>query len=143
MAGHKYRGPDVVVRKRLVDEERKTSLPRALVAGSGMGAIAWGGSRMRVLGRGLRLGASHPDIEPGLRRVFVAAETARAATEKTTSPLGRITGRGFGHLPSPVRRTLDDVPRPLRPAASALVGAIMVHEARPVHRNVYHPVGID
>lgn len=128
------------VGKRLVDEERHTSLPRLLAAGTGMGAIAWGGSRFRTLGRGLRLGASHPDIDQGLRRAFHAAEVARAHTESATTPLGRMAGRGYGHLPLPVKRSLDNVPPNLRPATSALVGAIMVDQARPVRRTTYRPV---
>lgn len=140
----RYDGPRRVaptnVGKRLVDEERHTSIPRALAAGAGLGAMAWGGSRMKYLGRGLRLGATHPDIDMSLRRVFTAAEVARRSTEHATRPLGAMAGRGFGHLPPNVRASLENVPQPLRPATSALVGAIMIENARPIRRNTYRPV---
>lgn len=140
----RYEGPRRVappaVGKRLVDEERRTSIPRLLAAGTGMGAIAWGGSRVKVLGRGLRLGASHPDIKVGIRRAFHTAELARAHTEQASRPLGAMAGRGFGHLPQNVRASLNNVPPGLRPATSALVGAIMVENARPVRRSTYRPV---
>jgi hypothetical protein len=129
------------VGKRLVDEETHFSLPRAAMAGSGMAAIAWGGSRSKALGRGLRAGAGHGRIDPRVRRALETAERTRHMIQTETEPLGRIAGRGIGRMPQPLRLALHEVPQPLRPATASLAGAILVQHASPVRRKTYTPVG--
>lgn len=126
--------------KRLVDEETRTSVVHGIGVGAGMGAIAWGGSRSKMLSRGLRANAASMEHSPGVRRTLAAAERARASMERATEPLGRAAGVGFGRMPPPVRHALQTVPLPLRPATAGLAGAILVQHARPIRRKTYSPV---
>lgn len=128
------------VGKRLVDEQKHTSMVRLLGATAGMSAIAYGGSRSRVLGHGLRMGAANEGLDPGVRRALTAAERSRRMIEQSTRPLGAGAGYGIGKLPKTVREALEGVPKPLRPATASLAGAILLNHSRPVTRKTYHPV---
>lgn len=139
VAGRSDRGA-ANVGKRLVDEERHTSIPRLVGMGAGMGAIAWGGSRSKMLRRALREGGANGKLDPRVRHALNLAEHTRQSLETTTSPLGRVTGRGVGRMPAPLKTALNDVPRSLRPATATLAGAILVQHARPVRQSTYSPV---
>lgn len=141
MAGRRYQGPDTVLHKRLVEEEKHTSIPRAIGLGTGIGSIAWGGSRLRYLGPTLRAGKEITEpVAPGVSAVLRHAERARSGVERGTSRLGAGFGHGVGRLPQGVRDSLLKVPPELRAPTAVLAGAILVRHSRPVRHESYRPV---
>lgn len=139
VAGRTNRGA-ANVGKRLVDEQTKTSVAHLAGVGTGMAAIAWGGSRSKGLRRALRAGGASPELDPSVRRALNLAEHTRQGIEHSTEGLGRVTGRGIGRMPGPLRNALNEVPRSLRPATATLAGAILVQHSQPVRRKSYSPV---
>lgn len=134
VAGHQMVGKNVQFGYR----ERTVSPVRAGEAAVGVAALAWGGSRLKMLGplaqHGVKAAARRGLESEAQRAVGFGATTGRAVRN--------ATGRGEQALRDKVSgfgTSLDRVPAKMRPSVVAGGGAALTAHAMPVRRERFTP----
>ncbi len=117
---------------QLYRREGRVSPWRATEALAGVTLLATGGSRLKMVGAGLRAGRKLPGNR-GL--LFERGQSINNAVQRGTS---RVTPT-MRRVPE-VSGAIDLVPRRARAGTATLVGMGMISNARPVRRDKYVPV---
>lgn len=121
-----YRPGDQLYRK-----ETRISPWRATEALAGVTLMAAGGSRLKMLGGGIKAGTK---LKGNRSLPFERAQSVRNAAQKGTRQVGPTLRRS-----ATMSGTMDLIPGRLRPAAATVGGAAMIGHARPVKREKYVP----
>lgn len=121
-----YRPGDQLYRR-----ERRVSPWRATEAIAGVTLATAGGSRLKMVGAGLRAGTR---LSGNKKLPFERAQSVRNAAQRGTRQVGPTMRRN-----NTVSGAMDLIPGRLRPAAATVGGAAMIGHARPVTRDKYVP----
>lgn len=118
--------------------EQKVSARRAAQATAGTALLAWGGSRLKVLGPMAAHGVKLAEKHGGAKQADQALRIARQVGAQTRN----VTGQGEQYLRGykRVANAIDKVPAHLQPAVATAAGALLVQNARPVRTDRYTPI---
>lgn len=120
----RYQPGDTLYRK-----ETRVSPWRATEALAGVTLAATGGSRLRMVGAGIKAGTKLPGNK---KLPFERAQSVRNAAQKGTRQVSPTLRRN-----DTVSGAMDLIPGRLRPAAATVGGMAMIGHARPVKREKY------
>jgi hypothetical protein len=127
-------GPPMTIVK-LYERDRRVSPVRAVGLTAGVGALAWGAPRSRLVRNQLRVQGARTDIGPNVKGVLNLAEGARSSLQHHGD-----AAIAAAHWPDALRDAIERVPASIRPEVATIAGAILVSHSRPVVQTRYRQV---
>lgn len=136
-AGGSVRGRKKNIAKALYQRDERLSLTRTAQLGAGLGLLAWGTGRSRMVGTALARGikAAQGKDNAQVINALQLAQAAQGALARGTRPAERSL-RQIQRVDAAVRA----VPGAIRPEVAVAAGALLAGHSMPVRRTTYRPV---
>lgn len=118
---------------------KERSIPKTAEMVAGLGMLAYGVPRLRMLGPMARKGVKLADQHGAGKEARAALDLARAFGRKSKD----VTGRGETQLRrvKTLERAIDAVPAQIRGEVATAAGALMASQAHPTTREQFTPTG--